>query len=208
MSDRGARPFVIGIGGGSASGKSMVAEQLAAGLAPRRVRVVNQDHYYRKGGDLPQHQAPDGGRAWPDHNHPGSFDFARLRDDLRSIADAEVVIVEGILVLHDDALRDMMDLKLFIAADADERIVRRIRRNVARGHDLDGICDFYLDSVRYRHEEFCEPTREHADVVVPGGRYEAEARERALAEVVERVRRALEGAVPERPVRQGREGIG
>jgi uridine kinase len=207
MSDRGARPFVIGIGGGSAAGKSVAAEQLAAGLAPLRVRVLNQDRYYRKGEELPQHQAPDGGRAWPDHNHPGSFDFARLREDLRSIADVEVAIVEGILVLHDDALREMMDLKLFIAADADERIVRRIRRNVARGHDLDGICDFYLDSVRYRHAEFCEPTRKYADAIVPGGRYEAEERERALAEVVERVERALGAEAPERSIARGREAM-
>ena len=97
--------------------------------------------------------------------------------------------------------RGGVDLKVFVAADADERIVRRIRRNLAAGAGLDGICDFYLDSVRYRHREFCEPTRAHADVVVPGGQDEQEGRERALEDVCGRVRAAL-GAGPERAGRE------
>ncbi len=182
--------FVIGIGGGSAGGKSAVAEELSALLAPLRVRLVAQDRYFLRDRQLPRHSAPGGGRAWPDHNHPDSFDFPRLRQDLRAAreGDAEVVILEGILVLHDAALRELMDLKLFVEADADERIVRRIRRNVARGHDLDEICDFYLDSVRYRHREFCEPTRSHADLIVPGGAHQADRRRKLVAEVCERVR--------------------
>jgi uridine kinase len=104
------------------------------------------------------------------------------------VGSADVVVLEGILVLHDAELRDLMDLRLFVEAEADERIVRRIRRNVEAGHDLDGICDFYLDSVRYRHREFCEPTRQHADVVLPGGAYERERTEALLDEVCARVR--------------------
>jgi len=184
-----ARAFVIGIGGGSASGKSTIAEELRARLAPRPVVVINQDKYFLPTEQLPRHTSPDGGRDWPDHNQPGSFDFPRLREDLRAArgGEGEVVILEGILVLHDPELRALMDLKLFVEAEADERIVRRIRRNVARGYDLDGICDFYLDSVRFRHAEFCAPTRAYADYVIPGGqdaRSEAEAMlERVAAEV-------------------------
>ena len=149
--------FVIGIGGGSASGKSTVASELASRLAPRRVVVVNQDRYFWETSRLPRAGSPDGGREWPDYNRPESFDFVRLRVDLREMkqGEAEVIILEGILVLCDAELRGLMELKLFVDADPDERIVRRIRRNVAHGHDLDGICDYYLDSVRYRHQEFC-----------------------------------------------------
>ncbi len=185
--------FVVGIGGGSAAGKTVVAEELKKGLAPKRVTVINQDRYFLKGDQLPQHTDPTGQRAWPDHNHPDSFDFLRLRQDVLDARDGEtdVVIVEGILVLYDTELRALMDLKLFVAAAADERIVRRIRRNIAWGYNLEEVCDFYLDSVRYRHLEFCEPTRGHADVVIPGGCHDKAAAEVVLAEVCERVKKAL-----------------
>ncbi len=184
--------YVIGIGGGSGSGKSVIAEALRGRLAPLRVEVMNQDRYFLDGDRLPRHTGPTG-RAWGDHNHPDSFDFSGLREAMRAARDggADVVIVEGILVLHDAQLRALMDLKLFIDAAADERIVRRIRRNVARGNPLDDICDFYLDSVRYRHREFCEPTRAHADLTIPGGVHEGEQRERMLAQVCDRVKAAL-----------------
>lgn len=183
-----ARAFVIGIGGGSASGKSTIAARLRERLAPRRVEVINQDRYFLPSGRLPRHTGPSG-RAWPDHNHPDSSDKERLRADLTAAREsgADVVIAEGILVLADAEARALMDLKLFVEADADERIVRRIRRNLAWGADLDGICDFYLESVRYRHQEFCQPTREHADLIVPGGQHEAAQTEAALAEVCRRV---------------------
>lgn len=185
--------FVIGIGGGSAAGKTVAAEELKKGLAPRHVTVINQDRYFLKAEQLPIHNDPTGARAWPDHNHPDSFDFPRLRQDVFDArkSEADVVIVEGILVLYDTELRALMDLKLFVAAEADERIVRRIRRNVAWGYNLEEVCDFYLDSVRYRHLEFCEPTRSHADVVIPGGGNERAAAEVVLAEVCERVKKAL-----------------
>jgi uridine kinase len=185
--------FVIGIGGGSAAGKTAVARELQRLLRPLRVEVINQDRFFRTRGKLPRHVSPDGRRTWDDHNHPDSFDFPALRGAVEQAreGEAEVVIVEGILVLHDAELRGLMDVKLFVDAEADERIVRRIRRNVGWGWELDGICDFYLDSVRYRHREFCEPTRAHADVVVPGGAYEREEAERLLREVCGRVRAAV-----------------
>lgn len=184
--------WVIGIGGGSASGKSTIAGKLRTLLAPLEVEVINQDRFFWDSPRLPRHENRRRTRTWPDHNHPRSFDFPSLRAAVRAAREggAEVVIVEGILVLYDTELRGLMDLKLFVEADADERIVRRIRRNVARGHDLDGICDFYLDSVRYRHQEFCQPTKEHADLVIPGGQDEAEEARRMLAEVSQRVREA------------------
>jgi uridine kinase len=174
---------------------------------PRRVTVVNQDRYFWETSLLPRAGSPDGGREWPDYNQPASFDFARLRADLREMkgSAADVVILEGILVLCDEELRELMDLKVFVDADPDERIVRRIRRNVARGHDLDGICDYYLDSVRYRHQEFCEPTRAYADLVVPGGTYQRARAEEMLGRIEAIVRKA--GATQgerERPTRSSR----
>lgn len=184
--------FVIGIGGGSASGKSKIAQELCGRLRPLRAALINQDAYFLPPDLLPRHRSLDGARAWPDHNHPDSFDTGRLRSDLLAARTSgeDVVIVEGILVLHDAALRELMDLKLFVSASADERIVRRIRRNVARGYDLDEICDFYLDSVRYRHAQYCEPTRDCADIVVPGGCDDWQQTELALAEVCRRVHAA------------------
>jgi len=191
--------FVIGIGGGSASGKSTLADELRHMLRPLSVEVINQDRYFLPSAELPVH-ATRSGKSWPDHNHPDSFDFARLRADLRAAREgsADVVILEGILALYDAELRSLMDLRLFVEADADERIVRRIRRNFRRGGDLDAICDFYLDSVRHRHREFCEPTREHADVVIPGGAEDRAEAARLLEAVCERVHAARCATAPSR----------
>jgi uridine kinase len=188
--------FVIGIGGGSGSGKSVIAEELRQRLAPLRLEVMNQDRYFHEASRLPRHSSRDGGREWPDHNRPESFDGDRLWEDVRRARNGnlDVLIVEGILVLYDERLRKLMDLKLFVDTDPDERIVRRIRRNLAKGYDLDGICDFYLDSVRYRHREFCQTTKAHADMVVPGGQEDRQRTEEVLEEVVRRVREAAVGA--------------
>jgi uridine kinase len=185
--------FVIGIGGGSASGKSTIARKLKDRLAPLRAEVMNQDRFFWERDRLPRAANRAGTREWPDYNQPDSFDWTNLRLALQAARSgcAEVVILEGILTLWDGELRELMDLKLFVEADADERIVRRIRRNVGAGYDLDGICDYYLDSVRYRHEEFCQRTKAHADLVIPGGRDEVQEAERSLAEVGRRVQSAV-----------------
>jgi uridine kinase len=182
--------YVIGIAGGSASGKSSIAAQLRERLAPLPVAVINQDRFFKPREELPLHPSPEGTTSWPDHNHPDSFDFPALRAALAAARNsaAQVVIIEGILTLFDEELRAMMNLKLYIQADADERIVRRIRRNLEWGTSLDDICDFYLDSVRYRHQEFNEPTKAFADFIIPGGRYEAEPRELMLIQLVAQIR--------------------
>jgi uridine kinase len=182
--------FVIGIGGGSASGKSTIAEELRSRLAPQRVEIINQDKSFWPTDQLPKHSNPDGTKEWPDFNQPGSVNWPDLRARIQAAAagDSDLVVVEGTLVLYDEEVRGLLDLKLFVSAVADERIVRRIRRNLSRGYELDGICDFYLDSVRYRHEEFCEPTRAYADLVIPGGRYERAEAEVVLDQVIQRVR--------------------
>ncbi len=170
-----AKPIAVGIAGGTASGKTTLADRLAGALQPLSTQVLHMDRYFKP--VRPQTQAPISGRSYEDHNHPDSFDLAALRQDLTGVlipsdgstADVPaVVIVEGLMTLHDAVIRGHLDLKVFVDAQADERIVRRLRRNMDRGLAFDEIADFYLDSVRFRHQEFVEPSRWHADIVVNG----------------------------------------
>ncbi len=161
-----SKPFIVGIAGGSASGKSTFARGLAERLGGLQVEIVPMDRYFRE--DKPVHAGPLNGREWPDYNQPGSFHLDRLVADLGDVQ-ADVVIVEGLMTLHADEVRECCDLKLFVDAQADERIVRRLKRNMAeRGLSFDEIADYYLDSVRYRHQEFVEPSRWFADLVING----------------------------------------
>ena len=159
---------MIGIGGGSAAGKTTLARRLAAGLAPLTVEIIGQDRFFKPAPELPAYPSPTRPRPWPDYNRPDSFYLEKLLDACRSLAGMDVVILEGILVLHYPELRRLMTLRLYIEADADERIVRRIRRNLQAGMDLDDIADYYLESVRYQHLRYNAPTRHHADLVLSG----------------------------------------
>lgn len=181
-SDGGRRPFYIGMGGGSASGKSTLAAHLAERLAPLRVEVVGQDRFFKKPEDMPQYYSQIDGQHHPAYNEPDSFKQLEMIETCRVLkaADCDVVILEGILVLWFESLREFMDLKLYVEAAADERIVRRIRRNMKQLEDYDFIANYYLESVRWQHEEYNAPTRAHADWIVPGGMADASEREAAV----------------------------
>jgi uridine kinase len=167
------KPVVLAVAGGSASGKSTFAQRLAQSLDGLSVRVMNMDRYFRK--EKPVAVGPLSGRQWPDYNQPDSFHLDQLLSDLDQ-AQEEVVIVEGLMALWSEPLRERSDLKLFVDASADERIVRRLRRNMAeRGLSFDEIADYYLDSVRFRHNEFVEPTRWQADLIINGTRLSEQA---------------------------------
>lgn len=131
------------------------------------------DQYFLK--HKPRMIAPITRIEYDDYNHPDSFDLPALVRDVKSLAEAgdgtQAIIVEGLLTLQHDPLRELLDLKLFVDAQADERIVRRLKRNMARGMDYDEIANFYLDSVRYRHQEFVESSRWHADLVMNGSSF-------------------------------------
>ena len=160
------RPYLVGIAGGSAAGKSTFAQRLAEALVGLDVRVVRMDTYFRQ--EKPLHRGPLTDREWPDFNQPASFHLDAFIADLDS-AEGEVVIVEGLMPLCVEELRKRCDLKLFVDAAPDERIVRRLRRNMAeRGLSFDEIAGYYLDSVRFRHQEFVEPSRWFADLIVNG----------------------------------------
>ena len=177
----GKRPFFIGMGGGSAAGKSTLAAVLAERLAPLRVEMIGQDRFFKRPEDMPKYYSGIHGDYRPAYNEPDSFKQEELFAYCRGVAGGKVVILEGILVLWFAELRALMDCKIYIDADADERIIRRIRRNMKSLADYDSITDYYLEAVRFQHEEYNAPTREYADMVIPGGMAET-AERRQIAE--------------------------
>jgi uridine kinase len=176
----GKRPFFIGMGGGSAAGKSTLAAVLAERLAPLRVEMIGQDRFFKRPEDMPKYYSGIHGDYRPAYNEPDSFKQEEMFAYCRGVAGGDVVILEGILVLWFAELRELMDFKIYIEADADERIIRRIRRNMKTVDDYDPITEYYLESVRGQHREYNAPTREYADLIVPGGMAQTEERERIV----------------------------
>jgi uridine kinase len=189
------RPFVVGVAGGTGSGKTTVAERLAEVVGTASVALLTLDSYYCERDDLTLDE-----RARVNYDHPDAFDWPLLRDHIDAlraggavdvpgydfarfarspqshrVGPGRVVIVEGILVLYEPDLRDRFDLKIFVDADADVRFIRRLERDVAeRGRTTQSVIAQYLDTVRPSHLQFIEPTKRYADVIVPhGGRNEA-----------------------------------
>jgi uridine kinase len=181
---------VIGIAGGTGSGKTTVAHKLAAAIPPGRCSVIDHDAYYRDQG----HLSP-GERALINYDHPDSLESTLLAEHLaqlrrciavdipiydfvthtraattRRVEPAAVLIVEGILVFTDESLRRQMDIKIFVDTDADIRLMRRIRRDLEqRGRTFASVRDQYYNSVRPMHLQFVEPSKRYADLIVPEG---------------------------------------
>ena len=190
MGDARVGPVVIGIAGGSGSGKTTVVRRLVASLGDTQVTVLEHDRYYRDRSDLRLEE-----RAALNYDHPDSletdllvehvralragqtvqvpqYDFARhYRLDVReAVSPRAAIIVEGILIFADAALRALMDIKVFVDTDADTRFIRRLRRDVAdRGRTMESVIDQYLGTVKPMHLEFVEPSKRYADIIVPQG---------------------------------------
>jgi len=167
---------VIGIAGGSGSGKTTFSSLLRQRLSDMTVAEMAMDRYFKK--ERPIMTAPFSGKVFEDHNHPDSFNIENMARDLRETVQSRqyaVVIVEGLLTLYEKTIREQLDLKVFIDVMSDERIVRRLKRNMERGLEFDGISEFYLESVRFRHHQFVEPSRWHADLVINGHEFSARA---------------------------------
>jgi uridine kinase len=184
------RRILIGIAGGSGSGKTVVARTIVRELGSKRVVIIDQDSYYK---DL--EQVPFRDREARNFDHPDSFDnelmLQHLRElleghaieqpvydytqhrrttETRRISDHLVIVLEGILIFHDPELRALMDIKLYVDADSDVRLIRRLRRDLTeRGRSVDAILRQYEDSVRPMHLQFVEPSKRFADVIIPGG---------------------------------------
>ena len=195
----------IGIAGGTGAGKTTVARRITDGVDS--VRVLPLDNYYRDRSTLSAEE-----RARVNYDHPDAFDWELVREHLDSLADGEgvempqydferhvrtgetvhvapgeVVVVEGILALYDEAVRERFDLRLYVETDADVRVLRRIERDVQeRGRDLQGVIEQYLTTVKPMHEQFVRPTKRDADLVIPEG-----ANEKAVALLRERIEAAV-----------------
>ena len=207
------RPLMIGIAGGTGSGKSTVARRLAAALADSSMAFVEMDSYYRNftGRTMQELHRIN----W---DHPDAFDIDLFVEHLDAMAAGEpvdkpvydytiharsdetvriprvdVVVVDGILLFTDERVRQRLDVKVFVDADADIRLVRRIKRDmVSRGRPLDEILEQYVNTVRPMHLQFIEPSKRWADVIVPRGGHNTVAIEMILAKIRQRV--ALNGA--------------
>ena len=181
--------IIIGIAGGTGSGKSTFTNRVKEAFGDR-VSVVYYDNYYKAHDDMPLEE-----RALINYDHPDSFETALLVEHLEmlrnglpvecpvydytvhnrtketiTILPADVILVEGILVLHDERLKKLMDIKIYVDADADERILRRVVRDVKeRGRDVEGIAKQYLTTVKPMHYLFVEPTKYNADIVINSG---------------------------------------
>ena len=184
------RPVVIGIAGGSCSGKTSVTRAIYDVFKDRSVVVIEQDYYYKDQSHMTFEE-----RLKTNYDHPLAFDNQLLIQhinellsyqpvekpvydyvqhtrsaDVIHVEPRDVIIVEGILVLEDESLRDLMDIKLFVDTDSDLRIIRRIQRDIKeRGRTADSVIDQYLTAVRPMHNLFIEPTKRYADVIIPEG---------------------------------------
>ena len=160
--------FVIGIAGGSCSGKTTLAHRLSEMFESKKVTVINMDRFYKN--PTPDTVAPITRIVYPEHNHPDAMKVdemvAAFNDAING--DSDIVIIEGLFALYIDAIREKLDVKIFADLKSDERIVRRIRKFMNPNQTFDQVVARYLDTVRYRHDELIEPTRWHADMVVNG----------------------------------------
>ena len=180
---------VLGVAGGSASGKTTIINKLKEYFG-EDIAVISHDAYYKAHDDMPFEE-----RTHLNYDHPDSFDSDMMAEDVRRlikghsidmpvydyvvhnrseetirIEPKSVIVMEGILILENKELRDLMDIKIFVDTDADERLMRRIRRDmIERGRSIDSILNQYSDTVKPMHEEFVEPSKKYADIIIPRG---------------------------------------
>lgn len=184
------RPIIIGVTGGSGSGKTSVSRAIFDQLQGHSLMMLQEDSYYKSQDDVPFEE-----RTKVNYDHPNAFDTDLLIEQLEDLLawktieipvydyaahtrskevvvqePREVIIVEGILTLNDARLRDLMDIKIFVDTDDDIRIIRRIQRDIEeRGRTLQSVIDQYLDTVKPMYHQFIEPSKRYADIIVPEG---------------------------------------
>ena len=205
-----SKPLIIGIAGGSGSGKSTVATNVADALDSLSVAFIDMDAYYRNFSALSFDE-----RRLLNWDHPDAFDYDLLTDHLERLATREtiqkpvydfvthlrscehepvepsdVIVIDGILLFVDERVRNLCDVKVFVDADADIRLIRRIRRDMsARGRPLEEIIEQYLSTVQPMHLQFVEPSKRYADIIVPRGGHNQIAIEMIVAKIRQRMGR-------------------
>ena len=187
---------IIGIAGGTGSGKTTVVKKIVEALPPHHVAVVPLDSYYNDTTSMTEEE-----RHAINFDHPDAFDWKLLTKQINELREGRaieqptysylkcnrlpetihvepkpVIIVEGIMALYDKRLRELMDLKIFVDAEPDERLLRVIERDIAeRGHSLEMLIDKYRNVLKPMHDEFIEPTKQYADIIIPNGGENARA---------------------------------
>ena len=208
------KPLIIGIAGGSGSGKSTVARNVAEHLTTSSVAFIDMDAYYKNFTSLSLDE-----RRKLNWDHPDAFDYDLLcshldalskreaiekpeydfvthlrRTEPTRVEPADVVVIDGILLFVDERVRELCDVKVFVDAEADIRLIRRIERDThVRGRPLDEIIEQYLSTVQPMHLQFVEPSKRYADVIVPRGGHNAIAIEMIVAKIQRRLQRTVLG---------------
>ncbi len=184
--------LIIGIAGGTGSGKTTVVNQIINELPEKDVTVISQDSYYKATDELTYDE-----RAKINFDHPRAIDFKllvshlvelrkghtieqpvysfathnRTKDTIKTHP-SKVIIVEGILILSKRKLRELLDIKVFVHADSDERLIRRLKRDIQeRARDMDEVLQRYQETLKPMHEQFIEPMKEYADIIIPNNKY-------------------------------------
>lgn len=184
--------LILGIGGGTGCGKTTVVNQILAELPEGEVGVISQDSYYKDTSHLSFDE-----RVKINFDHPRSIDFGLLEEHLKLLKEGTVIeqpvysfvkhnrtgdtivthprkvmIVEGILILTNPELRKMFDIKIFVHADSDERLIRRLKRDMAeRGRNIEEVLERYQTTLKPMHQQFIEPMKEYADIIIPNNKY-------------------------------------
>ena len=184
--------LIIGIAGGTGSGKTTVVHQIMNELPETEVGIISQDSYYKQNIGMSYEE-----RSNINFDHPRAIDFELLvehlndlkagktidqpvysfvthnrTDDSISTHPRKVMIVEGILILANPELRDLFDIKIFVHADSDERLIRRLKRDIAeRGRDMEEVLNRYQTTLKQKHQQFIEPTKAYADIIIPNDKY-------------------------------------
>jgi uridine kinase len=184
--------LIIGIAGGTGSGKTTVVNQILNELPETEVGIISQDSYYKQNSNMSYEE-----RSNINFDHPRAIDFELLVTHLKALKQGQtidqpvysfvthnrtddtvtthprkVMIVEGILILTNPELRDMFDIKIFVHADSDERLIRRLKRDIAeRGRDMEEVLNRYQTTLKPMHQQFIEPTKAFADIIIPNDKY-------------------------------------
>lgn len=200
--------LIIGIAGGTGSGKTTVVHQIMNELPQTEVGIISQDHYYKQTDHLSFDE-----RSLINFDHPRAIDFELLVHHLRELKAGntidqpvysfvthnrtddtvvthprKVMIVEGILILANPELRDLFDIKVFVHADSDERLIRRLKRDIAeRGRDMDEVLNRYQNTLKPMHQQFIEPTKAFADIIIPNDKYNTVAIDVVRAVINQRI---------------------